>query len=84
MSWGNSQTVASANVECTKKHGLYAAGLSCNDRQITREDILNNTPVLSTPSLACTVCSRNSTGYRSCCTALIMLDGWEIKDDYPW
>lgn len=36
-------------------------------------------------------CSRNydgtncsATGATSCCSALIMSDGWEIKDDYPW
>ena len=27
-------------------------------------------------------CSKN--GYGFCCAAKIMLDGWKIKDDYPW
>ena len=27
-------------------------------------------------------CSRNKNGFW--CAALIMMDGWEIKDDYPW
>ncbi len=27
-------------------------------------------------------CRKDRTGYL--CSALIMLDGWEIKDDYPW
>ncbi len=27
-------------------------------------------------------CKKNGYGYW--CTALIMMDGWEIKDDYPW
>ena len=25
-----------------------------------------------------------ATGATSCCAALIMQDGWQIKDDYPW
>lgn len=30
-------------------------------------------------------CSRTDKGYGNfCCTALIMEDGWEIKDDHPW
>ncbi len=27
-------------------------------------------------------CNKNGTGYH--CSALIMADNWEIKDDYPW
>ena len=29
-------------------------------------------------------CTKNSSGNYNCCTAKIMMDGWEIKDDYPW
>ena len=29
-------------------------------------------------------CTKNSSGNNNCCTAKIMMDGWEIKDDYPW
>ena len=83
MSWGNSQTVGSTYAECTKKYGLFPPGIACNDRQITREDILNNTSVLTSPSVACTACN-NTHKNGTCCSALIMLDGWEIRDDYPW
>ncbi len=27
-------------------------------------------------------CNKNQNGV--CCAALIMRDGWQIKDDYPW
>ena len=29
-------------------------------------------------------CSKQSSGNENDCTAKIMADGWEIKDDYPW
>jgi hypothetical protein len=37
-----------------------------------REDLLTGTYA----------CAKGSTGRR--CAALIMVDGWQIKDDYPW
>ena len=40
------------------------------DRDIIKEDSSNN------------ACNKNKEGFW--CTALIMMDGWEIKDDYPW
>ncbi len=38
-----------------------------------REFLINNTP---------SGCNRNANGRL--CTALIMKDGWQMKDDYPW
>lgn len=32
----------------------------------------------------CATCKTDHTGYGYGCAALIMIDGWEIKDDYPW
>ena len=32
----------------------------------------------------CATCKSDYTGYGYGCAALIMKDGWEIKDDYPW
>ena len=29
-------------------------------------------------------CNKNSGGNYNCCTAKIIADGWQIKDDYPW
>lgn len=40
-----------------------------------REDILHN------PSWGC---NKNATSTTEFCTALIMRDGWQMKDDYPW
>ncbi len=30
------------------------------------------------------LCTEKTKGEVNCCTAKIMNDGWEIKDDYPW
>ena len=32
----------------------------------------------------CATCKSDYTGYGYGCAALIMKDGWQIKDDYPW
>ena len=40
----------------------------------TRDFIMNN--------MSSWTCNKNQSGYW--CSALIMMDGWEIKDDYPW
>ncbi len=82
MSWGNAQTTSSVigGNECTKKLGFLPPGLACNDREITRDDILNATDNLEGKNWACT----KTATQRRYCSALIMLDNWEIKDDYPW
>ena len=79
MSWGNARIVPSVAGQCTKKLGFLPAGLACNDRDLTRDDIINATSNLEYPEFAC-----NQTNRGQYCAALIMLDGWEIKDDYPW
>lgn len=32
----------------------------------------------------CATCKKDHTGYGYGCAAVIIKDGWEIKDDYPW
>ena len=65
------------------KPGLFADGLCCyGKKNPTREDIISgeyNNPKTNWTTGAC---SKNDTGVS--CAALIQLDGWEIKDDYPW
>ena len=46
--------------------------------QFTREELLEKCSKTSN----WTYC--NTSGASSCCSTLIMHDGWEIKDDYPW
>lgn len=48
--------------------------VSSLDDDFTREELLGS----GHPKY----CSRNSHGLF--CSAVIMMDGWEIKDDYPW
>ena len=58
--------------EITNESGLYPYNYP-DLKSASREDIINGTG-----ELGC-----NATTQRSC-TALIMKDGWQIKDDYPW
>lgn len=46
--------------------------------QFTREELLEKCSKTSN----WTYC--NTSGASSCCSTLIMHDGWEIKEDYPW
>ena len=76
MSWGASQT--SPETSCPRRLGLLPPDIACLDRNLTRDDIKNGTNLEKT-SFAC-----NSSQYGTSCSSLIMVDGWEIKDDYPW
>jgi prepilin-type N-terminal cleavage/methylation domain-containing protein len=49
---------------------------------LTRENIITNgVNVTDADGTSRHYCNKSN---RYMCTALIMLDGWEIKDDYPW
>lgn len=82
MSWGNAESVGSAVSECTKKMGFLPKGLDCRVSP-KREDLINGTGNIDLPKYACKkgIGKSGSGGY---CGALIMFDGWQIKDDYPW
>ena len=56
---------------------------------LTREDILAGKQVEIDKGTHSVACKKSKTDeediyYRHGCTALLMLDGWEFKDDYPW
>ena len=59
-------------------HGMHKKAV------LTREDIISgNYPYnVNYDAGGCSTSSTRSPGVS--CAALIMLDGWEIKDDYPW
>ena len=63
--------------------GLHPYGFH-HTEIMTREDIiLGNYPFsVNGDAGGCSLTSTRSPGVS--CSALIMLDGWEIKDDYPW
>lgn len=43
--------------------------------QLSREQLLTG---------GCATCKKDHTGFGYGCAAVIIKDGWEIKDDYPW
>ena len=56
---------------------------------LTREDILNGKEVEIHGANFYMACKKsksddNDTFYRHGCTYLLMMDNWQIKDDYPW
>ncbi len=55
---------------------------------LTREEILQGYTGENGLKFSCKKSKTNNdddyTDYRHACTALLMIDGWEIKDDYPW
>jgi len=71
-SWGNSN------------NKIKPMGISNNSETVeyTREDILTGAN-LEEPQYKCQKVSSTS-ALGAYCTALIVLDGWEIKSDYPW
>ena len=71
---------------CTKDNKLVATGWNI---EITRDDILNGKAVFNNQPCLCKKYDKNDTEnpiylQRRCCTPLLILDGWEFKDDYPW
>ena len=66
---------------CTRKFGLFPLGLSCVETP-TREGLIDGTVKDSSLDAGCKK-GGNSSRSGGYCGALIMYDGWEIKDDYP-
>ena len=67
------------------KLGLYPFGMHLID-ELSREELINGSEELTSAAGRASNCKlgagkRNSGGF---CGALIMMDGWEIRDDYPW
>lgn len=56
--------------------GSHFDDMDSNDVVKTRKQLLNG------PSAYSYQCSKNARGMW--CASVIMMDGWEIKDDYPW
>lgn len=57
-------------------------------KNLTREEILQGYTADDGKTFSCKKSKINVdddyTDYRHACTALLMIDGWEFKDDYPW
>ena len=86
MSWGNAGSVPQTDSkDCTKRLGFYPRGLECNNSSPTRVELIEGTYKANT-SASAYKCKKGSGasiagGY---CGALLMQDGWVMKDDYPW
>ena len=62
-----------------EKVGVFPLGLGLK-RMLSREELISGSTEY-TP-LNGDACSKE--GGKGLCGALIITDGWEIKDDYPW
>ncbi len=82
MSWGSSKSIPVNSSECLRKYGVFPMGLSCIERP-TREDLINGTAKEVSGKSNC-IKGENKDLSGGYCGALIMYDGWKIKDDYPY
>ena len=62
-----------------EKVGVFPLGLGLK-RMLSREELISGNSEYT--SLNHRACSKE--GSKELCGALIITDGWEIKDDYPW
>ena len=62
-----------------KKVGVFPYGLEFK-RPLSRDELIFGNPEYA--DLNIRTCSNE--GNKEACAALIITDGWEIKDDYPW
>lgn len=70
-----------------RKNGNFAPISEVSE--LTREEILQGKQVKIDGDMHYVACKKsksedNDIYYRHGCTALLMMDGWEFKDDYPW
>ena len=63
-------------------NGLYYQDSENNMVPTTRDAVISGNYPTGPADGSCSKTGIGSQGYY--CAALIMLDGWEIKDDYPW
>lgn len=76
FSWGFRDSLS-----LSEKKGLLPVGLNY-DPPYKRDDMMNGT----TPTLPNYVCKKGTDRISAggFCSAVIMMDGWQIKSDYPW
>ena len=65
------------------KYGFYPAYMTYQSVIASREDLINGSAELGNTNVVCKKgTNKSKAGYS--CTALIAIDNWQIKDDYPW
>lgn len=68
------------------KLGLYPFGMHLID-ELSRDELINGTDKFERGSAGAASNCKFGTGKKNAggfCAAVIMMDGWEIRDDYPW
>ena len=80
FSWGTDDDGGTGR--CRTKLGFFPYGLHCKDLH-SRDEIKKG---FETNGVQANNCLKGSNKAQAggTCGALIMYDGWEIKDDYPW
>lgn len=69
-----------------RRIGTFPAGLQYNTNHVpTKDDLINGTPDVPSLTNEC-LCSKEIAGKNKgvYCSGVIAIDGWQIKDDYPW
>ena len=82
-SWGNEDLLKISGE--AYKLGVYPLGLHL-ENTLSRNELLegSSSVIGSTARYANCKYGTNKTYAGGFCAAVIMMDGWEIKDDYPW
>lgn len=86
IAWGNAGSVRqTTESDCFKRLGIYPLGLDCSTASPSRDDIINGT-IAGHPDYSTYKCKKGSGSNRAgaYCGALLIYDGWQMKDDYPW
>lgn len=86
MRWGNTEASDAELDVCNRKRlGVHPFGLQCQSIPISsREDLRDG--LIQTTSTIGQNCKKGTNAARAgeYCSALIMYDGWQMKNDYPW
>ena len=86
IAWGNAGSVRqTTESDCFKRLGIYPLGLDCSTASPTRDDVINGT-IAGHPDYSTYKCKKGSGSNHAgaYCGALLIYDGWQMKDDYPW
>ena len=87
IAWGNADSVTQTDTKsCFKRLGFYPFGLDCSTDSPSRDDIINGT-ISGHPSQQIDYNCKKGSGSNHAgayCGALLMYDGWQMKEDYPW
>ena len=82
VSWGNAPKVQISPDDCLRRLGFYPKGLDCKVLP-ERNDLIEGGETVDMPNYKCKKGS-NAAYAGGYCAALLIYDGWQMKEDYPW